>query len=131
MDKTKILIVDDDPKISQLVQIFLEQTKLYDVKVENRSRQALAVAREFRPRLVLLDVDMPGMDGGEVSRQLRADTSLKDVPILFCTSLVASDDVGTKLVKRGRDYFLAKPVEQVSLVRSVAAMLAGKPALAA
>jgi two-component system OmpR family response regulator len=83
MDKTRILIVDDDIGLSRLVGLALEKTRLYEVKVENRSRQALRCAQEFRPHLVLLDVDMPGMDGGAVAAQLRSDLSLNDLHIIF------------------------------------------------
>jgi two-component system OmpR family response regulator len=73
MEKTRILIIDDDVHLSRLVAIMLDKTGTYASAVENRSHQALTPARRFRPELVLLDVDMPGFDGGDVARQFRAD----------------------------------------------------------
>jgi CheY-like chemotaxis protein len=128
MDKTRILVVDDDIGLSQLVAISLEKTRLYQVRVENRSRQALACAREFRPHLVLLDVDMPGMDGGTVAAQLRADTSLDDLHIVFFTSLLSPKEAGQALIKRGGDLFLPKPIDTATLVRSIESVLLQTPA---
>ena len=123
MDKTRILVVDDDVGISRLVSIALEKTRLYEVRVENRSRQALPCAREFRPHLVLLDVDMPGMDGGAVAAQLRADLSLNDLKIIFFTSLISRSETAQSLISRGGDLFLCKPVDAATLVRSIETVL--------
>ncbi len=128
MNKTRILVVDDDIGLSQLVRISLEKTRLYEVTVENRSRQALACAREFQPHLVLLDVDMPGMDGGAVAAQLRADTSLQDLHIIFFTSLLSQKEAGQALIKRGGDLFLPKPIDTATLIRSLETVLAHAPA---
>lgn len=122
-DKIKILIVDDDVSISQLVQATLAKTRLYEVRVENRSRQALAVVKEFRPDLILLDVDMPGMDGGEVARQIRADESVRATAIIFFTSLLSQSEAGQALVERSGDQFLAKPIDPAVLIRSIESML--------
>ncbi len=131
MDKPRILVVDDDIALSRLVAIALEKTRLYEVKVENRSRLALASLREFQPHLVLLDVDMPGMDGGAVAAQIRADTSLQDLHIIFFTSLLSPKEVGQSLVRRGGDLFLPKPIDAPALIRSIEAVLARPPAGAA
>lgn len=131
MDKSRILVVDDDSKLTHLVELFLEKTKRYHVRVVNRPRDAVATAHEFQPQMILLDVDMPGLDGGEVARLMRADPILEQLPILFFTSLVSAGEAGGKLSKRGGDYFLAKPVDPVALVRCVDAVLAGTPELAA
>ncbi len=131
MEKSRILIVDDDVHLSKLVRLILERTDRHEVRVENRSRHALAAARDFRPQLVLLDVDMPGFDGGDVAAQFRADPSLRDTPIIFFTSLARQTAAATEVVKMGGENMLAKPVEPDVLIRCVAAMLLGKPALAA
>ena len=70
MSKTKILIVDDDARLSTLMRTILERGG-YEAREENRSFAALATARGFRPDLVLLDVDMPGKDGGTRSEERR------------------------------------------------------------
>lgn len=130
MDKTRILVVDDDIGLSRLVGLALEKTRLYQVKVENRSRQALACAREFRPHLVLLDVDMPGMDGGAVAAQLRSDLSLDDLRIIFFTSLLSANETGQSLITRGGELFLPKPIDTAAMVCAIETVLSETPAQA-
>lgn len=124
MPKPRILIVDDDPKLSKLVGLFLHGTGLYDVRQENRSANALQSAREYQPSLILLDVDMPGKDGGEVARELQADPSTCDAPVIFFTSLIGQTEAGSGIVMRGGARFLAKPIQSGILQKSVAKVLA-------
>ena len=124
MNKARILVVDDEPNLSDLVRMFLERTSRYEVRTENRSAQALAVARDFRPDMVLLDVDMPGQDGGEVAREIEADPVLRGVPILFFTSLVSSKEAGDQVSMRGGMPFLAKPLNPKTLIDAVDRLLA-------
>ena len=123
MDKNKILIVDDDEGISKLVKIILDGTGLYETNVENRSNRALRSVSEFRPDLILLDVDMPGLDGGDVARQIRDDSSLRHTPVIFFTSLVSKSELGHGMISRGGENFLAKPVDPDVLVRCVNGLL--------
>ena len=109
MSKTKILIVDDDMAASRLLGLGLENTGAYQVKVENSATQAFARAREFRPDVILLDVCMPGADGGDVAFQIHDDPSLRSTPIVFLTSLVSGEEAGSKSVQRGGYEFLSKP----------------------
>ncbi len=126
MNKPRILVVDDEPNLSGLVRLFLEKTKRFEVRVENRPALALAVAREFRPDMVLLDVDMPGKDGGEVARDIQADPSLRHVPIMFFTSLISREDAGAHETVRGGMRFLAKPVNPKVLIEAIDRVLAGE-----
>jgi len=127
MSKPKILIVDDDLALSRLVQISLEKTRLYQTHLENHSTRALRTALEFRPDLILLDVDMPVMDGGEVARQIRADETLRETPIIFFTSLLSQSEAGQGLADRGSDHFLAKPIDAPVLIRSIESLLSPAP----
>ena len=124
MTKSRILVVDDEPNLSGLVRLFLEKTQRFEVRVENRSALALAAAREFRPDMILLDVDMPGKDGGEVSREIQADPALRGVPILFFTSLISRAEAGERETVRGGMRFLAKPVNPKILIDTVDRILA-------
>ena len=126
MSKPRILVVDDDPNLSGLVRMVLEKTLRFEVRVENRSALALSAARQFRPNLILLDVDMPGKDGGHVAREIQVDSVLCGVPILFLTSLVSSEDAGKGLIVRRGMRFLAKPVNPNILIDSVDRVLAGE-----
>ena len=130
MKQPRILIVDDDPNVSRLVAAHLEKSGAYQILIENRSFAATAVARSFRPDLVLLDVDMPGKDGGEVAAEIMADASLAHTPIIFLTSLVAHSETGGTSKMLGGFPFLAKPTTPEVLERTVSEMLA-KTGLAA
>jgi len=126
MNRSRILVVDDEPNLSQLVRLFLEKTQRFEVRVENRPALALSAAREFLPDLILLDVDMPGKDGGDVEREIRKEPALTGVPILFLTSLVSRAEAGESEVLRGGKRFLAKPVSPGVLINCVDNILAGK-----
>ena len=123
MDKTRVLIVDDDLQVSQLVAIMLEKTRLYTTALETRPHLALRTACNFKPQLALLDVDMPGLDGGDVAAQFRAHPALRDVPIIFFTSLVSPRDANQTMITRGGERFLPKPVDAAVLIRSIESVL--------
>ncbi|MFN2509226.1 MAG: response regulator [Chthoniobacterales bacterium] len=129
MNKSRILVVDDDANLSRLVSIMLEKTRLYEVKVENRSHNAFATAAAFKPDVILLDVDMPGLDGGDVAHLIRQDAALKSTPIVFFTSLISQAEAGGSMVSRGGENYLAKPVEPSALIRSLEALLSGPAAV--
>jgi CheY-like chemotaxis protein len=126
MNKTRILVVDDEPNLSDLVRLFLERTKRFEVRAENRPGNVLAAAREFHPDMILLDVDMPGQDGGEVARDLEADPILRGVPILFFTSLISSAEAGDRITMRGGMRFLAKPLNPKILISVIDQVMAEK-----
>ena len=93
MNKKRILIVDDEISFTRLLKLNLEQTNNYLVRVENGAEDALPAAREFRPDLVLLDVMMPRMFGGEIAARLRDDATLNATPIVFLTAAVSKTRV--------------------------------------
>jgi CheY-like chemotaxis protein len=93
MDKKRILIIDDDMGSARLLKSNLEQTGRFDVRVENWPEDAVAVAREFRPHLVLLDIIMPRMPGGDVVAAFQADSEVKDTAIVFLTAAVRRHQV--------------------------------------
>ena len=124
MEKKRILMIDDEPSFTRLIKLNLEQIGPYDVRVENDGKRAFEAAREFRPHLVLLDVIMPGMDGGEVAAQIRADAQLKDTPIVFLTAVVSRETVSAKGEMIGGNTFLAKPVTVLDVVASIEKHLA-------
>lgn len=128
MNLTRILVVDDDSRLSGLVRVILEANGGYEVREENRSAQAIQSAREFQPHKIILDVDMPGMDGGEVAVALQEDPFLCRIPRLFLTSLISRNETGASTVRRGEDIFLAKPVEPALLLSSIKAL--GQPVAA-
>ena len=125
MTKPRILIVDDEPNLSDLVRMYLEKTESYDVRVENMSAHAVTAAREFEPDLFLLDVDMPGKQGGELARELKELPRFKRTPVIFLTSLISREEAGNRESIRGGMRFLAKPVTAKVLLEAVGRALAG------
>jgi CheY-like chemotaxis protein len=124
MNKPRVLVVDDEPALSALVRISLEETGLYEVMVENLSHQALATARIFRPDVIVLDVNMPGKDGGDVAAEIRADRDLAGTPILFFTSLVSPEEAEEQDPTGHGKHFLSKKADPAILVRTITNVLA-------
>ena len=118
----RILVVDDEPASTKLVHLTLQRSGLFEVCEVNDSTRALAEARRFQPHLVLLDIEMPGLDGSSVARQFREDQRFHNLPILFMTSLVTPEEADRRLYAVG-SRVLAKPVTIPHLLQSIAEML--------
>jgi len=119
MEKKRILIIDDEASFTRMVKLNLEKTGAFEVREENRAAYAVAAAREFKPDLVLLDVIMPAMDGGDVAAQIRNDRHLKGTPIVFLTATVSQREAGEGGLNSGGDLFLAKPVSLENLIHCI------------
>lgn len=83
----RILIVDDEPEAPRMLKRLLERKCHYEVLVENDSRNALSCALTFRPDLILLDVIMPWLDGGDVARLIRQTDTVQSTPIIFISAI--------------------------------------------
>ena len=88
MNKKRILLIDDEAGFTRMLKLNLEQTGRFEVRAVNWPEDALRVGQEFQPDLVLLDVLMPRMVGGDVAAQFRADPVLKAARIIFFTAAV-------------------------------------------
>jgi CheY-like chemotaxis protein len=114
----KILLVDDEAGFTELLKMNLERSGAFEVRIENDSTKAVAAAREFLPDAILLDVVMPGMDGGDVQAQLQASPQLSGIPILMLTALVDSTELSEGAVAQaGSQMVLPKPVNLPLLLR--------------
>jgi two-component system, OmpR family, response regulator len=119
MTKRKILVVDDEGSMTRMLKRNLEATNRYDVRTENSGAAALAAAREFLPDLILLDVMMPGMDGGDVAGKIKEDKLLSHVPIVFLSAIVKKEETQPTGSNIGGLTFLAKPVKLDDLVACI------------
>ncbi|CAG4884085.1 putative Polar-differentiation response regulator DivK [Georgfuchsia toluolica] len=117
--KKRILVVDDEPAITRMLVLILEQTGRYEVRSENSGRNAIALAREFRPDLMLLDVMMPGMLGSEIAEQLQADPELRAIKFVFLTAVVSKEEAQRSNGQIGGHTFIAKPISADDLCRTV------------
>jgi class 3 adenylate cyclase len=117
----QILIVDDNPANLDIFQTRLA-AQGYEILTASDGEEALAVAREKQPDLILLDVMMPKLSGIEVCRRLKEDSSLPFMPIVMVTAMADPKDVVAGL-EAGADEYLTKPVDQTALVARVKSML--------
>jgi CheY-like chemotaxis protein len=117
-DKRRILIVDDDANSTHLVKILLEKSGPYLVLEENDPTKADQTAHNFKPDVILLDIIMPKMDGGELATQIEADRELHDTPIIFLTALVTHGEAKGGLHIQGHP-FVAKPISIPELIEAI------------
>jgi two-component system OmpR family response regulator len=118
-EKQRVLVVDDEANIAELIATSLRFVG-YEVKCAFNGRQALIDAEDFRPHVVILDVMMPGMDGFEVCKQLRA--SGLEIGVLFLTARDTTEDKVAGLTVGGDDY-VTKPFSLEELVARVRALM--------
>ena len=118
MNKTKILLVDDDPNIRQLVSLYLTREG-FDVQEAQRGDEALKHFKAAAPNLILLDIMLPGMDGWQVCREVR---KVSNIPIIMLT---AKDETFDKVLglELGADDYIAKPFEPKELVARIKAVI--------
>lgn len=116
--KQKILIVDDDNNIAELISLYLTK-ECYDTKIVNDGEQALIAFEHYKPNMLLLDLMLPGIDGYQVCREIRAKS---DVPIIM---LSAKGEVFDKVLglELGADDYIPKPFDSKELVARVKAVL--------
>ena len=116
--KQKILIVDDDNNIAELISLYLTK-ECYDTKIVYDGEQALFAFEHYKPNMLLLDLMLPGIDGYQVCREIRAKS---DVPIIM---LSAKGEVFDKVLglELGADDYILKPFDSKELVARVKAVL--------
>jgi CheY-like chemotaxis protein len=115
-----ILVVDDDPVVRKLITATLEDVGGFSLREAGDGEEALATAVVETPEIILLDVDMPRLDGVETCRRLRSDPATADATIVMLTGMHASDE--DRAVAAGADLFLTKPFSPLRLLRLVDAI---------
>lgn len=123
MSRRRVLVVDDDVNLSRLAGMILESSGKYEVMIVNQSTRALTAAIQFQAEVMLLDVDMPGLSGGDLASAAALDSRLRNVPVLFLTGLVRHEETTDGPVESGGMRFLAKPVDSAQLLAAVDALL--------
>ncbi len=117
--EAKLLVVDDEPNIVELLAASLRYAG-FEVATARTGHDALKLARQFRPDVLLLDVMMPGIDGFEVVRRLRGEG--ERCPVLFLTARDATEDKVTGLTLGGDDY-VTKPFSLEEVIARIRALL--------
>jgi two-component system cell cycle response regulator DivK len=117
-----ILIVDDNPTNLKLARVLLAGEG-YVVETANDGEEMLKLLERFTPRLILMDIQLPGVDGLELTRRLRADPTRRDIAIVALTAYAMKGDED-KALAAGCDGYITKPIDVDTLPRIVAEHLA-------
>lgn len=108
--KKRILVVDDEKKVTIFLRSFLEDTGHYTVMTENKGLAAVATARKFKPDLILLDIMMGDISGDSLADEIKNDPELHRIPIIFLTGIVTKEEVQDNGGVIGGYAYIAKPI---------------------
>jgi CheY-like chemotaxis protein len=115
--KARILLIEDNPQNRYLASFLLER-RGHEIVEANTGPQGLALAAAIHPDLILLDIQLPGMDGHAVARALKADPQLQAIPIVAVTSYAMAGD-REKCIAAGAEGYIEKPINPDSFVAEV------------
>jgi excisionase family DNA binding protein len=125
--KRKVLLVDDDNELVELMTKVLEEDGRFEVRVAGNGFDAGMMVKEYRPDLIVLDVMLPDINGKEVCHRVRSDVTLEDVRILCISGMIEEDKV-QELRLSGADDFLHKPFDIEELIDRMCTLLEIEPA---
>ena len=120
--KRKVLVVDDDRELVELIVDVLERDGRFETKTANNGFDAGMMVKEYRPDLIVLDVMLPDINGKEVCVRVRSDHSLEEVKIICISGMVEEDKIA-ELKAAGANDFLRKPFETERLIERMCALL--------
>jgi len=120
--KRKVLVVDDDPDLVDLIVSVLDGDGRFETRVANNGFEAGMMVKEYRPDLIVLDVMLPDINGREVCVRVRGDDSLENVKIICISGMVERDKIN-ELRAAGANDFLQKPFETDILVDRMCRLL--------
>jgi excisionase family DNA binding protein len=124
--KRKVLLVDDDTELVELMTKVLEEDGRFEVRVANNGFDAGMMVKDYQPDLIVLDVMLPDINGKEVCHRVRADQALEDVRILCISGMVEEDKI-QELKLSGADDFLHKPFDIEELIDRMCGLLEIEP----
>jgi CheY-like chemotaxis protein len=119
-----ILIVDDNPQNLKLTRVILV-SEGYEVETATDAEEALQAVERSKPALILMDLQLPGMDGLELTRRLKSDPRYRDVIVIALTAYAMKGD-DEKAFRAGCDGYVSKPIDTQALPKTIAARLAGR-----
>jgi excisionase family DNA binding protein len=125
--KRKVLVVDDDQDLVELITDVLEKDGRFEVRVANNGFDAGMMVKEYHPDLIVLDVMLPDINGREVCQRVRSDSTMDDVKIICISGMVEEDKIAD-LRAAGANDFLHKPFEIEQLVERMCQLLDMEPA---
>lgn len=119
------LVIDDDPGMREAFDLLLSFED-FETRLAEDGATGLRMAREQRPDVIVLDVMMPGLDGRDVARDLRADPRLREVPIVFCSALSDESDIWAGW-QAGANSYVPKPFDPDRLISEILRVLHPTP----
>ena len=119
MAKKRILVVDDQSGFTRFIKLILEKAGDYEVLEKNSSAGVLTAAIEFNPDVILLDVIMPGSDGGDVVESLKENPRTRNTPVIFITATARKQEIDAKGGIIGGYPFLPKPLTAKELIECI------------
>ena len=122
----KVLVVDDEQDFCYFLKKNLESSGDFEVSICNESANGIALIKQVKPDLVLLDIVMPGISGSDIAGLMREDRDLRDIPFAFLTAIIKQDEVVQGQGHVGGETFIAKPVASDELARIVGECIARK-----
>jgi excisionase family DNA binding protein len=120
--KSKVLLVDDDTELVELMNKVLEEDGRFEVRIASNGFDAGMMVKEYRPDIIVLDVMLPDINGKEVCQRVRADPTLEEVRILCISGMVEEDKI-QELRLAGADHFLHKPFDIMELIDQMCGLL--------
>ncbi len=114
----RILIIDDNAEVGQVTSESLEATGHYQVRVATRGDHGLKLSRQYRPHLILLDIEMPGMDGLSVLRKLKENLDTLSIPVLMLSGNTDNDSK-QQATQFYNDGYIEKPVLVQDLIARI------------
>jgi CheY-like chemotaxis protein len=126
MAKDTILVIDDNPVNLKLIRILLTGEG-YDVRTAADAKEAAKVLAEIHPSLILMDIQLPGMDGLELTRRLKAEPTTRDITIVGLTAYAMKGDE-ERILAAGCDGYIAKPIDTRTLPDCIKGYLARRSA---
>ena len=128
MERKKILVVDDEKKLRELLDMRLSSAG-YEVIQARHGEEGVEQAKEHLPDLILMDVMMPRMDGGEAVKCLEEDPSTKDIPVIFLTAIITKEEENQAFgiqLDAAKYRVIAKPFDPQSLLVEIKKVLDGQ-----
>lgn len=124
--RRKALVVDDDVELVELIKDVLDADGRFEVRVANNGFDAGMMVKEYKPDILVLDVMLPDINGGEVCQRVRSDSTLDDVKIICISGMVEADKIDD-LKKAGANDFVQKPFEVEKLIDRICKLLDMEP----
>lgn len=121
--RKKVLLIDDEEDFCFFIKLNLEKTGKYEVLTTTSAETGLIMASKEIPDLVLLDIIMPDINGGEVAGLLLNDPKTKDIPVLFITAIASRSETQSQEGIIGGRMFIAKPVTTEELANKIDSVL--------